>query len=140
MEKAWLLIKIIIKIIWVTFAVFLFIGGLIMFIDGVKEGDGWMTWFAWGTGCAVLTIFNTIKTIVTSIKEGAEDGANDYTYNNGYISNHPFLGALMGLAVGILASMLVGPIYLLYKAVDMIGSLITNISDLRRLNSYDGEE
>ena len=46
----------------------------------------------------------------------------------------------MGLAVGILASMLVGPIYLLYKAVDMIGSLITNISDLRRLNSYDGEE
>lgn len=139
MEKSILLVKIILKSLWLLFAGLIFIGGLIMFIDATKEDDGWTAWFAWGTACALITLINTIKTIITSIKGGAEEGADTYTYENGYISNHPFLGALFGIFFGIFAAILLGPLYLLVKTLEIITSLTDNIKLLREINSSEGD-
>ena len=140
MNKSKLLIKVIFKSIWLAFAVLVLIAGLIAFISLIKDGEGWAGWFGWGVLCAMLTIVNTFKTIFSGARQGARDGTNHYTYSNGYISNHPFLGALFGFIIGIVVALLLGPIYLLVRVILVLPTFIEEVRTLRALNQDEDDD
>lgn len=130
-EKTKYITKVVINSIWLAVSLFMYFGGLYVFIDMGKNFGAWMMW---GIFCAIIIIPFIYKFTKKSTKDSARDGANTYSVsvsgNSATVSNHPFLGAVFGFVVGIFLSLAFGPIVAAGYIIKTIVTLIKNISAL----------
>ncbi len=95
-----------------------------------KDESG--SWFAWSSLCLIPILIPFLKFLLNMITIGRQKGYNTYdvsfTGNRAYISNHPFKYGLIYLAVGILLGVLAGlvvlPIYFLYQVYTTVRFII----------------
>lgn len=119
--------------IWLVIALALWFGGMGMFLERMNGDDAFTSWIIWGAMCIFPIIIPIIKMIAGSTKDGARQGANEYSAsvagNSVYVENHPFRGAIIGLAVGIFGGLLVGPIMLAFYVIKNLAKMIKMIVD-----------
>ena len=123
---------IVFRIVWLVVAVFLWVSGLVYFIDDTR----FMTWFGWGIACAIPLCVQIIKNSISSAREGAHEGSHEYTVTyspdtgNVDVRDHSASGCLWGFVGGLLGGLLVGPVVLPLYIVGVLG---TTIADIRLL-------
>ena len=118
--------------IWLALALILWIAGMGVFL-GEKS---FTTWILWGAMCIFPIIIPIFKMIAGSAKKGARSGANNYTAsvvgNTVYVENHPFMGALGGIVIGILSGLFAGPIVLAFYVVKNTTKLVRLIVEFAK--------
>ena len=125
---------IVFRIIWLVVAVFLWISGLVYFIEDTR----FMTWLVWGMACAIPLCVQIIKNSIDSARHGAHEGSHEYTITyspdtgNVDVRDHSVSGCLWGLLGGLFGGILVGPVVLPLYFVGVLG---TTIADIRLLVS-----
>ena len=125
---------IVFRIIWLVVAVFLWISGLVYFIEDKR----FMTWLVWGMACAIPLCVQIIKNSIDSARHGAHEGSHEYTITyspdtgNVDVRDHSVSGCLWGLLGGLFGGILVGPVVLPLYFVGVLG---TTIADIRLLVS-----
>lgn len=112
--------SIILRSIWLFFAVPLWSTGLGMFI----YEPCFEMYMSWGVISCLLLIIPVIRNTFAGAATGAISGSRSYdVYSYGgriYIENHPILGAVIGFLISLFINLLVGPILMIYY-------LVTNI-------------
>lgn len=137
MSKTKLMVVVIFKSIWLGLCALWFLLGGLAFISTIQSGQWFLGWLCWGFGCAILTITFTLRTIISGARDGARAGANTFTSGNGYITNHPFIGGILGVLGSFFISLLFGPITLLVYSLASLPKYIKEVKYLRALNAQE---
>jgi|GEM_PF-1596465 len=128
--------KIVIGIIWLIVALILWFAGLSLFLTETSFSDSYFgRWFLWGFVCAFPLIIDIIIFVFRSAKEGYAAGSKQYygevVGNRIYVKHQGVSGFFLSLLFGIFISLLVGPIYLVYKFYLTIRRIIYNFQSLK---------
>ncbi len=135
-QKAKLISSIVFRSIWLGFSLLVYFVGVSLFNEFRGNEKAFVGWMIWGFCCAVTIIPFIWKTVRGSASDGAKQGANTYTAsasgNNIYVSNHPFLGAIMGFILGIFICLLMGPVVSPIYMIMTIMKIVNSAVDLKR--------
>ena len=133
MEKAKHISIITFQSIWLGAAALFYFLGLYMF---KQTSSAFGAWMLWGAFCVPVIIPFILRTAKKSSADGARQGANTYTassYGNTIsVSNHPFMGAVIGFFLGIFVGIAAGPIAVPSFAIKAIGDIVKHAVALKR--------
>ena len=129
----------ILKSIWLGIAVIFFAIGLTVFLGAVKS-EGFAAWLIAGAICGVPVIWDMLKLIGKGAMQGWRDGANTYsatvTDTSITVQNHPIRGMIIGILVGIFMTLLIGLVWLAFRIVLTIITIINFAVALSREKKY----
>ncbi len=117
-------------IIWYVIAIVFCLIGLVIYL----KNKNFSHWMIWGGLCCVPVLGTMLKFIFGMTRDGARDGANNYTVNvsdsSVSVSNHPFSTAIIYLILACIFSLIGGPIVL---GINMIKNIAVIVSCARYL-------
>ena len=117
------------RVIWTVLSTVLWIVGLCDFINDTR----FVTWLGWGLLCAIPLCVQILKNSFDSAREGAEEGASEYTVtvteSSISVHDHSCSGAVFGFLGGLIGGVLIGPVVLPLFVLGVIGTLIGDITE-----------
>ena len=117
--------NLIIKIIWLIISIICFVIGLVIFLENDKSFSYWLIA---GFPCCIPIVPTILKVIGFSALSGTIEGASNYTGtiedDKIKITNHPFLGFLIGLFLGTIIGLMIGLPFLAIRIIVCIIQII----------------
>lgn len=129
LSRAGSIAVIVLRILWIIFAVLLWISGLVMFRDDTSFG----MWFGWGAICAIPMCVRIIRQAFASAREGAVRGSREYTVSYSslsdtyHVSDNSGSGCLWGFVGGLLGGIVIGPVLLPFYVVTTVIAVVLDI-------------
>jgi hypothetical protein len=118
--------------IWLVVALFLWIGGLVCFIEE-KDNMGFGAWAVWGVMCALPMAGHVLRSAIESGRDNARDGARVYTASlvgdtvtfRDNSASYGFWGFIGGLIGGVLLGPVILPLIILGAVKKIIVAALT---------------
>ena len=108
------------KCIWLTFALVMWIIGLVIFLQNLNS-DFFAGWFIFGALCIVPILGDVLPLVFWVGVSGAIESAFRFdievTETSVTATNHPVRGFILGLIGGIIGALLIGPVWLLVRII-----------------------